>query len=64
MYVQDEPLRIWRWARVKDAVAWHSEEEYRRVRRGERRVVDGAGQPVGLEGRLQDGAHLYLRDAV
>lgn len=63
VHVEDEPLHIWRWARVRDAVAWYSEEEYRRVRRGERRVVDAAGHPVGLEGQLQDGARLYLRDA-
>lgn len=59
--MEDEPVRLWSWCRVKHAVIRYSEEEYRLARLGKREVVDAAGHRVGLEGTLEEGARLYLR---
>lgn len=59
--VEDEPLLLWPWSRVKHALIRYSEEDYRLARLGRRQVVDAAGERVDLEGALQDGARLYLR---
>lgn len=63
MYVDDEPVDIWPWALVRDLVTWRSEDDLKRIRRGELHVVDAAGRPVELGGHLEAGARLYLRAA-
>ena len=63
MYLDDEPLDVWPWAVVRDAVTGRSEAALQRVRAGQLVVVDAAGCPVGLDGQLEPGARLYLREA-
>jgi hypothetical protein len=62
VFIDDTPLDVWPWTLTGDAVGWHSQSALARLRRGELRLVDGAGHPVGLDGQLQAGAHLYLRE--
>ncbi len=63
VYLDDEPLDVWPWAVVGDAVIWRSEAALQRIRAGKLMVVDAAGCPVGLDGQLEPGARLYLREA-
>jgi hypothetical protein len=60
VFVDDRPVRIWGWARVRHALIWHSEDAFLRVRGGESSLTDGAGQRVDLEGSLCDGARFYV----
>ncbi len=62
VFIDDTPLDVWPWTLTGDAVGWYSQSAFARLRRGELRLVDGAGHPVGLDGQLQAGAHLYLRE--
>ena len=62
VFIDDTPLDVWPWTLTGDAVGWYSQSALARLRRGELRLVDGAGHPVGLDGQLQAGAHLYLRE--
>lgn len=59
--MEDEPVRLWPWCRVKHALIRYSEEEYRLACLGRRQVVDAGGRPVDLEGALEEDVHLYLR---
>ena len=59
VFVDDRPVRIWGWARVRHALIWHSEAMFLRVRSGESLLTDGSGQRVDLDGSLCDGARIY-----
>jgi hypothetical protein len=62
VFIDDSPLDVWPWTLAGDAVGWHSQDALARLRRGELLLVDGAGHAVGLDGHLQAGARLYLRE--
>ncbi len=62
VFIDATPLDVWPWTLTGDAVGWYSQGALARLRRGELRLVDAAGHPVGLDGQLQAGAHLYLRE--
>lgn len=62
VFVDEDELTIWSWARVRHALNWYSEEAYREVLSGEKIVCDAAGHPVDLDGALEDGARLHLKD--
>lgn len=62
VFIDDTPLDVWPWTLTGDAVGWYSQGALARLRRGELRLLDGAGHPVGLDGQIQAGAHLYLRE--
>lgn len=61
VFVDDEPVRIWEWAKIRHALLRHSEQRYYGVRRGDETLTDAAGHRVDLEGALCDGARFYLR---
>lgn len=60
--IDDTPVTIWSWARVRHALNWYSEEAYRDVLAGRKVVCDAAGHPADLDGALEDGAQLRLED--
>ena len=62
VFVDEDELTIWSWARVRHALNWHSEKAYREVLSGHKVVCDAAGHPLDLDGALEDGAELVLRD--
>jgi hypothetical protein len=61
VFVEEEAVTIWSWARVRHALNWYSEEAYRDVLSGRKVVCDAAGHRVDLDGALQDGTHFLLR---
>ncbi len=62
VFIDDDAVTIWSWARVRHALNWHSEEAYRDVLSGHKVVCDAAGHPVDLDGALEDGVRLHLED--
>jgi hypothetical protein len=62
VFVDEEAVTIWSWARVRHALNWYSEEAYRDVLSGRRIVCDAAGHPVDLDGALEEGAQLHVKE--
>jgi len=60
IYVNRDRLRLFRGARVCDAILRYSEQEYRNILSRRKQVQDTQGQPLGLQGRLEDGDQLNI----
>lgn len=61
--VNDTPVRVWSWARWRDAVTTWSAAAGAALSRGSGVVSDVAGQPVDPDGRVVPEASIRYRDA-
>lgn len=60
IYINREKLRLFRGARVCDAILRYSEQEYRQILARRKQVQDTEGHLIGLQGRLEDGAQINI----
>ena len=58
--INDEELEIFSGARVKDALAKFSNNEYLAVIQGEKQVKDKRNNTIDPDGELADGQQLYV----
>lgn len=61
VYVNDQPIRIFRWAEVQHCVNAYDSHLYRKVRKGEAEILDEKGDRIGWGGFAADGQHIYVR---
>lgn len=59
--VNDAAVRVWSWARWRDAVTAWSAPAGAALSRGSGVVRDAAGRPVDPDGRVVDGARIRFR---
>lgn len=61
VFVNDQPVRIYRGMRVKHALIACDYALYRAAAAGEVLVEDTHGFKVGLEGSLQEGSRIFTK---
>ena len=59
--VNDVPVRVWPWARWRDAVTAWRPAAGASLSAGEGVLQDGAGQPLAPEGHAVDGSEIRFR---
>jgi hypothetical protein len=59
--VNGAPVEIFRGMKVRHALIALDQELLRKAERGAIRIEDGRGYEVGLDGALQDGSELFLK---
>jgi hypothetical protein len=62
VYVNNKKVSIYRGMQVKHALIAHDYSVYKAVEEGRAAVVDEKGFTVGMDGSLQDGAKLFIRE--
>lgn len=55
VFVNEEPLRLFRGANVGDAIMKYSEAIFRDILSKRKIVTDATGQPLRLQGNVHDG---------
>jgi hypothetical protein len=55
VFVNEEPLRLFRGANVGDAIMKYSEAIFREILSKRKVVIDATGQPLKLQGNVHDG---------
>lgn len=55
VFVNEEPLRLFRGANVGDAIIKYSEVLFRDILSKKKLVTDAKGQPLRLQGDIHDG---------
>jgi hypothetical protein len=61
VFVNDQPVRIYRGMQVKHALIAFNQALYQAAVAGELRIEDSHGFQVGLEGALQEGSRIFTR---
>ena len=61
VYVNDQPVEIYRGMKVKHALIAFDQDLYTAALSGGAAVQDGNGFAVGLDGSLSAGARIYLK---
>lgn len=61
--VNDKTIEIFSGARVADALRRYSPVSWKQVQKGSKRVLDGYGHEVALDGELSEGSRLVVRRA-
>lgn len=61
VFVNNQPVKIYRGMQVKHALIALDYTLYKAAAAGELMVVDRHGFQVGLEGALQDGSRIFTR---
>ena len=61
VYVNDEPVEIYRGMTVKHALIARENELYKAAAAGDLAVWDESGFVIGLNGNLRPGARIYTR---
>ena len=64
VFINDEEIALFSGARVRDGLTAFSEKSLEAVNKGKLSVTDGEGHRVYLDGHLNDGDHLVLKDAI
>ena len=64
VFINDEEITIFSGARVRDGLTAFSEETLDAVNKGKLSVTDGEGHRVYLDGHLNYGDHLVLKEAI
>jgi hypothetical protein len=62
VYVNNKKVSIYRGMQVKHALIAHDYSLFKAVEEGRVAVVDENGFTIGLDGSLQDGAKLFVRE--
>jgi hypothetical protein len=57
-------IRVWPWARWRDAVTAYDSHAGGALSTGEGVVHDEAGEPVDPDGHVVPGAHIHFHEAV
>ncbi|WKN32355.1 hypothetical protein PZB74_03185 [Porifericola rhodea] len=57
VFVNEEPLRLFRGANIGDAVMKYSEAIFRDILSRRKVVTDNQGRPLQLQGNINDGDH-------
>ncbi|WPP48981.1 hypothetical protein [Catalinimonas niigatensis] len=60
VFVNEEPLRLFRGASVGDVIMKYSEAIFRDILSKRKIVTDVTGQPLKLQGNIQDGDHFKI----
>lgn len=61
VFVNDQPVIIFKWAEVQHCVNAYNSELYLKIQRGEAEIVDKNGDRIGWGGYAGDGQHIYVR---
>lgn len=61
--VNDVPVRVWPWARWRDAVTTYEPDAGSSLSTGEGVLHDGAGQPIDPDGHVVPDARIVYRAA-
>jgi len=62
--VNDQTVEIFVGAKVRDVLRKYSSAEWILVRKKEKKVTDGYGHEVGLDGELNGGESLFIKSCV
>lgn len=60
VFVNEEPLRLFRGASVGDVIIKYSEAIFRDILSKRKMVTDADGQPLKLQGNIHDGDHFRI----
>lgn len=58
--VNGNEIELFSGARVKDALLKYAKQTYKNVLNAQQQVVDHDNHPVGLDGELTAGQHLFI----
>jgi len=61
VFVNDQPIAIFKWAEVQHCVNAYDSALYLKVCRGEAEIVDDKGGRIGWGGFAGEGQHIYVR---
>jgi hypothetical protein len=61
VYVNDQPVTIFKWAEVQHCVNAYDSDLYLKVRNEEAEILDEKGDRIGWGGFAADGQHIYVR---
>lgn len=60
--INNQEIEIFAGAKVKNALSKFGQQEYKAVQAGEKKIVDKNGNPVDLDGALNEGSKLFVKN--
>lgn len=62
IYIDNTEVNIFTGAKVKDVLQQYSEEEFKKVKSGEKKIYDNYGNSIDIEGELSPKGKYFIKE--